>query len=211
MEATSWSDISITSKFGVCDQFFKVGDRKNITVNGVSYPVQIIGFNHDTLSDGTKAGVTFQLINSLATTYPMEASDTNVNGWEGCVMRTTLNSTIYGQLNSDLKAVIKAVNKVSSVGNNNNNLETTSDKLFLLSEIEVFGKITHSFAGEGSQYEYYKAGNSTIKTVNGSAAYWWERSPVSPANDSFCIVDSTGSADNNGAHFSNGVSFAFCV
>lgn len=212
LEATSWSDISIMSKFGICDQFFKVGDKKNITVNGVSYPVQIIGFNHDTLSDGTKAGVTFQLVNCLATTYSMEASNTNANGWEGCVMRkTTLNTTIYGQLNSDLKSVIKAANKVSSVGNNSSGLETTSDKLFLLSEIEVFGATTYSFAGEGSQYEYYKAGNSTINTVNGSANAWWERSPYSGNAIYFCLVHSNGNASSYNASGSRGVSFGFCV
>ena len=212
LEDTSWSDISIMSQFGVCDQYFKVGDKKNITVNGVSYPVQIIGFNHDTLTAGGTAGVTFQLVNCLATTYSMEASNTNANGWEGCVMRkTTLNITIYGQLNSDLKAVIKAANKVSSVGNNSSGLETTSDKLFLLSEIEVFGATTYSFAGEGSQYEYYKAGNSTIKTVNGSANYWWERSPRSGNAGYFCRVNSNGSAGSYDASGSLGVSFGFCV
>ena len=212
LEDTSWSDISIMSQFGVCDQYFKVGDKKNITVNGVSYPVQIIGFNHDTLTAGGTAGVTFQLVNCLATTYSMEASNTNANGWEGCVMRkTTLNTTIYGQLNSDLKAVIKAANKVSSVGNNSSGLETTSDKLFLLSEIEVFGATTYSFAGEGSQYEYYKAGNSTIKTVNGSAYYWWERSPRSGDANYFCVVNSNGTAGISYAGYSRGVSFGFCV
>lgn len=212
LEDTSWSDISIMSQFGVCDQYFKVGDKKNITVNGVSYPVQIIGFNHDTLTAGGTAGVTFQLVNCLATTYSMEASNTNANGWEGCVMRkTTLNTTIYGQLNSDLKAVIKAANKVSSVGNNSSGLETTSDKLFLLSEIEVFGATTYSFAGEGSQYEYYKAGNSTIKTVNGSANTWWERSPRSGSTGYFCGVYGSGTASYDSASDSYGVSFGFCV
>lgn len=212
LEETSWSDLSIMSKFGVCDKYFKVGDTKNITVNGVSYPVQIIGFNHDTLTSGGTAGMTFQLVNCLATKYQMETSNTNANGWEGCLMRkTTLNSTIYGQLNSDLKAVIKAVNKVSSVGNNSSGLETTSDKLFLLSEIEIFGSTTYSFAGEGKQYEYYAAGNSTIKTVSGSADSWWERSPCSGYTGSFCRVGSDGNAYGSDASYSIGVAFGFCV
>ena len=212
LEETSWSDLSIMSKFGVCDKYFKVGDTKNITVNGVSYPVQIIGFNHDTLTSGGTAGMTFQLVNCLATKYQMETSDTNANGWEGCLMRkTTLNSTIYGQLNSDLKAVIKAVNKVSSVGNNSSGLETTSDKLFLLSEIEIFGSTTYSFAGEGKQYEYYAAGNSNIKTVSGSANTWWERSPRSGYAKYFCSVLSGGTAGASSSSASYGVSFAFCV
>lgn len=208
----TWEQIQTISDAGKATDYFNVGDTKNITLDGVSYPVQIIGFNHDTKTDGGTAGITFQLVNCLDTKYKMETTNTNANGWEGCLMRkTTLSNTIYGQLNSDLKAVIKAVNKVSSVGNKSSSLETTSDKLFLLSEIEIFGSTTYSFAGEGKQYEYYAAGNSTIKTVSGSANFWWERSPCSGNTNSFCGVDSDRTAANTSASYSCGVAFGFCV
>ena len=210
LQATSWNNISIMSKFGVCDQFFNIGDTKNITVNGVNYPVQIIGFNHDTLAAGGKAGVTFQLVDCLKETANMNSSNTNVNGWRGSAMRTRMG-TYLNQLNADLKAVIKNVNKVTSVGNNQSGLETTSDTLFLLSEIEIFGATTYSFAGEGKQYEYYAAGNSTIKKINGSASYWWERPPCSGTTNGFCGVTDGGTADFNNASGSHGVSFGFCV
>lgn len=166
LEATSWDNIAAVSKFGQAPNYWKVGDKKNITVNGVTYAAQIIGFDHDTLTtaDGsrTKAGITFQLVDCLSTTYSMNGSDTNVNGWRGSAMRTSTMATLLNQLSSDLKSVLKFVNKVTSAGNNSSGLETTSDKLFLLSEIEVFGATQYSYAGEGKQYEYYTAGNSTI-------------------------------------------------
>ena len=215
LEATSWDNIAAVSKFGQAPNYWKVGDKKNITVNGVTYAAQIIGFDHDTLTtaDGsrTKAGITFQLVDCLKTTYSMNGSNTNVNGWRGSTMRTSTMATLLNQLSSDLKSVLKFVNKVTSVGNNSSGLETTSDKLFLLSEIEVFGATQYSYAGEGKQYEYYTAGNSTIKKVNGSANYWWERSPRSGGTASFCYVSSTGGADYNNASYSYGVSFGFCV
>ena len=126
-------------------------------------------------------------------------------------MRTSTMATLLNQLSSDLKSVLKFVNKVTSVGNNSSGLETTSDKLFLLSEIEVFGATQYSYAGEGKQYEYYTAGNSTIKQVNGSANYWWERSPLSVNTNSFCSVYSDGTAIIYSASYSYGVSFGFCV
>lgn len=215
LEATSWDNIAAVSKFGQAPSYWKVGDKKNITVNGVTYAAQIIGFDHDTLTtaDGsrTKAGITFQLVDCLNTTYSMNGSNTNVNGWRGSTMRTSTMATLLNQLSSDLKSVLKFVNKVTSVGNNNSGLETTSDKLFLLSEIEVFGATQYSYAGEGKQYEYYTAGNSTIKKVNGSAYYWWERSPYSGNTTSFCSVRSYGSAAYDYASNSIGVSFGFCV
>lgn len=120
-------------------------------------------------------------------------------------------ATLLNQLSSDLKSVLKFVNKVTSVGNNSSGLETTSDKLFLLSEIEVFGATQYSYAGEGKQYEYYTAGNSTIKKVNGSAYYWWERSPYSGNTSTFCCVNNYGNATTGNASLSYGVSFGFCV
>ena len=215
LEATTWDNIAVVSKFGQAQNYWKVGDKKNITVNGVTYAAQIIGFDHDTLTtaDGsrTKAGITFQLVDCMKTTYPMNSSNTNANGWKGSVMRTSTMATLLNQLSTDLKNVLKFVNKVSSVGNNSSGLETTSDKLFLLSEVEIFGSTQYSYAGEGKQYEYYSAGNSTVKKVNGSAGYWWERSPSSGGPHFFCFVNSDGSAGDTTASTSRGVSFGFCV
>lgn len=215
LEATSWDNIAAVSKFGHAPNYWKIGDKKSITVNGVAYAAQIIGFDHDTLTtaDGsrTKAGITFQLVDCLQTEYPMNGSDTNVNGWRGSTMRTSTMATLLNQLSSDLKSVLKFVNKVTNVGNSSSGLETTSDKLFLLSEIEVFGAATNSKRGEGKQYEYYVAGNSVIKKVNGSAEIWWERSPYIGDNARFCIVNSSGSDYRNNASHSCGVSFGFCV
>ena len=212
---TTWDNIAIVSKLGKAQDYWKVGDTKTVAVNGVNYQFQIIGFDHDTLTtaDGsrTKAGITFQLVDCLNTTYSMNGSNTNVNGWRGSTMRTSTMATLLNQLSSDLKSVLKFVNKVTSKGNNQSGLETTSDKLFLLSEIEVFGATQYSYAGEGKQYEYYTAGNSTIKKVNGSANYWWERSPRSGDTNYFCFVNTTGAAGIYTASSSYGVSFGFCV
>lgn len=211
LEAASWALINAVAEAGNAASVWSVGDKKTINVGGVSYQAQIIGFAHDTKTAGGTAGITFQLVDCLGTTYQMESSNTNANGWEGCAMRKNVMSTLLGQLDEDLQKVIKAVNKKVSVGNNTSTIETVSDKLFLLSEIEIFGSTTYSFAGEGSQYAYYKAGNSKVKNVNGSADYWWERSPYGGDTNHFCVVTSGGSAYRGNASHSYGVSFGFCV
>lgn len=212
LESTSWADISSISELGLAQKYFAVGDTKSIKVNGVSYQVRIIGFNHDNLTSGGKAGITFQMVDCLNTTYQMESSNINTNGWINCAMRKThLRSTIWGQLESSLKSVIKTVNKLASAGNQSATIQTAQDTLFLLSEVEIFGKVTYSKAGEGSQYAYYAAGNSTIKKVNGSASYWWERSPCGSTTTHFCGVTGGGNANNYTAGGSLGVAFGFCV
>lgn len=120
--------------------------------------------------------------------------------------------TLLTKLPSALQNVIKAVNKLTSAGNNSATINTTSDKLFLLSAVEIFGSTASwSYPGEGSQYAYYKAGNSKVKKVNGSADSWWERSPCRGSTDNFCYVDSNGYDSIDIASSSYGVSFAFCV
>ena len=209
---TTWDNIAIVSKLGKAQDYWKVGDTKTVAVNGVNYQFQIIGFDHDTLTtaDGsrTKAGITFQMVDCLNTTYSMNGSNTNSGGWNGSTMRTSTMATLLNQL----PAALKNVNKLSGTGGGSTSgTQTTHDKLFLLSEVEIFGTTTYSVPGEGTQYAYYKAGNSKVKKVNGSADYWWERSPHSGDTTAFWYVNSSGSAGNGAASASLGVSFGFCV
>lgn len=70
---------------------------------------------------------------------------------------------------------------------------------------------TYSVSGEGTQYAYYKAGNSKVKNRSGSAYTWWERSPYSDSVYSFCRVNGGGGNGNGYASDSRGVAFGFCV
>lgn len=196
-----------------------IGDQVTLSLNGANYAFNVIGFNHDTLTTSTaygantatgKAGITFQMVDCLSGTYNMNSSNTNAGGWKSSAMRSRM-STFLSQLPSDLQSVIKPVNKLASVGNKTSTIETVSDKLFLLSEVEIFGSTTYSFGGEGSQYSWYKAGNTKVKKVKGYAALWWERSPNRSHADTFCGVDANGGAVVSFASGVYGVAFGFCV
>lgn len=208
---TDWADIDICGRLGMAQQFFKVGDSKTVNIGGTNYEVQIIGFNHDDKVSGGKAAYSFQLVDCLNQTQQMNTGNTNTGGWNGSAMRGRM-STYKSQLPAALRNVIKTVKKKSGTGGGSSSgTQQTNDDLFLLSEIEIFGTTTYSVAGEGTQYEWYKAGNSRIKKVNGSAYYWWERSPRSGDATDFCYVNSSGNANGNAAGGSRGVSFGFCV
>ncbi len=208
---TDWADIDICGRLGMAQQFFKVGDSKTVNIGGTNYEVQIIGFNHDDKVSGGKAAYSFQLVDCLNQTQQMNTSNTNTGGWNGSAMRGRM-STYKSQLPAALRNVIKTVKKKSGTGGGSSSgTQQTNDDLFLLSEIEIFGTTTYSVAGEGTQYEWYKAGNRRIKKVNGSADYWWERSPRSGNTAGFCGVYGSGSAGSDDANYSRGVSFGFCV
>lgn len=198
-----------------------IGDQVTLSLNGTNYAFDVIGFNHDTLTDSMaygeetatgKAGITFQMHDCFATTYPMNGSNTNSGGWKNSAMRTSTMATMKGYLPDDWEAIIKPVNKASGTGGGSSSgTEPVSDNCFLLSEIEIFGSTTRSVSGEGTQYAYYKAGNSKVKNKGGSAYSWWERSPRSGFSSYFCIVDSRGNAYHFNATADYGVAFGFCV
>lgn len=198
-----------------------IGDQVTLSLNGTNYAFDVIGFNHDTLTTSTaygattktgKAGITFQMHDLFATFYGMNSSHTNIGGWKSSAMRTSTMATMKGYLPAAWQTAIKPVNKVSGTGGGSSSgTETVSDSCFLLAEIEVFGSTTYSVSGEGTQYAYYKAGNSKVKNNDGSAYYWWERSPLSGASNRFCRVGSNGNANYTNAPYGMGVAFGFCV
>ena len=87
------------------------------------------------------------------------------------------------------------------------------DKLFVLSEQEVFGRKIYSCGGEGKWYEWYKRENTPYGKCkqNGERDWRWERSPYSGNTAGFCRVNDSGTADTTNASNSYGVSFGFCI
>lgn len=205
-----WSEIIAACQSGDVPDSWVVGNYKNMTINGKAYRIDIIGKNHDTYAAGGTAPLTFQMHDCYDTTYQMNSSNTNSGGWNSCAMRSTHLPAILNLMPAEVKAAIKEVQKKTSAGSQSSSIQTTNDKLFLLSEIEIFGSTTYSFAGEGTQYAYYQAGNSKVKNRSGSAHYWWERSPYSSNSAAFCSVNSNGTANATSASASRGVAFGFC-
>ena len=205
-----WSAIIAACHSGSVPSTWVVGNSKTMTINGASYQVDIIGKNHDTYASGGKAPLTFQLHDCYGETKNMNSSNTNSGGWTSCAMRSTHLPAILALMPTEVQNGIREVNKMTSAGSQSATINTTADKLFLLSEIEIFGSVSYSKSGEGTQYDYYKAGNSKVKNYSGSAHYWWERSPFGSDSTRFCSVTSDGDADYYGASNADGVAFGFC-
>lgn len=206
----SWASIIAACHSGSVPSSWVVGNSKTMTINGAGYLVDIIGKNHDTYAAGGKAPLTFQLHDCYADTKVMNSSNTNSGGWSSCAMRSTHLPVVLALMPTEVQNGIREVNKLTSAGNFSSTINTTADKLFLLSEVEIFGSTNYSAAGEGTQYDYYKAGNSKAKKRSGSAVIWWERSPFASASTAFCLVSGDGFPGNYYANHANGVAFGFC-
>ena len=189
-----------------------VGTQKAMAIDGTAYVIDIIGKGHDDYADGSgKAPLTFQLHDCFEYNAPMNDSDDAIGGWASCDMRQMFLPAVLAMMPTEVQNGIREVNKLTSAGSQSSTINTTADKLFLLSEIEIFGSVTYSMSGEGSQYAYYKAGNSRVKSHNGTETKWWERSRSSRDVASFCCVSEEGRAQytNQRAHYVS-VAFAFC-
>ena len=207
----TWEQVISVCQKGIVPLSWKVGDQKAMTIGGTDYLIDIIGINHDDYSDGSgKAPFTFQLHDCYADKKAMNGSNTNSGGWTSCAMRSTHLPAILALMPTEVKNGIREVNKLTSAGSQSATINTTADKLFLLSEIEIFGSVSYSKSGEGTQYDYYKAGNSKVKNYNGSADTWWERSPYGNYSAFFCRVYSDGYESYDNAGIAYGVAFGFC-
>lgn len=204
----SWDQIDRICKAGKAEEYFCVGDTKDIVLS-TAEPVtmRIIGFHHDNLAaaGGGKAAITFDTVNCL------NAKAVRGNGgYSATTLYATLVNTIWGSLPAELRAVTKRVNKIAG---EIASLVTTPASIFLLAQVEVTGTFnsTNGIAGEGVQYAFYTSGGTRIKKVNNVSSAWWLRSPHSGNGAFGQVILSDGGTSMAEAGGANGVAFALCV
>ena len=234
--------IAAAAKSGQAANYWSVGDKVGIAVNGsfggLSYNntvyAFILGFNHNSSVEGgnsihfqfgkTAAGVDIAFVNSYGSTstgFCMNTSNTNSGGWNNSYMRKTICPAFLAALPKAWQNIIAACTKYSdNTGGGSNTasyVTATSDKIWLLSEMEVQGTRSYANSAEANyqkQYDYYRNGNSKVKyqhTATTSACYWWLRSVDASYTNAFCSVYTDGSAYAYGAYISTGFAPGFKV
>ena len=200
LDENSWSTIKFVSSLGTGENYWAIGDCKQITMNGkvsdgltlTDYTawVYIIGFNHNSEKEGN--GITFQgfkvadkgknvcLVDSgcsssktSGTWFNMNNSNTNAGGWQESLMRKNVMPLIKAAFPSDLQAVIKTSTIFTAPDTGNIELTSTQDEVFLLAEFEVFGTNSKASTQESNylkQYSYYSAGNSRVNYKHNDAS-----------------------------------------
>lgn len=201
----SWKEFINITRAGRVRDFFKVSEKKEITLkNGEKVKIAIAGFDHDISETGETLPITLTFVDSLAEGYFMNAMATNKGGWKDCTMRKKTMQEIFNLLPDELQAIIVASKKDGE----------TIDKLFLPSEIEVFGKTVYSEDKDNKQYDFYKDKYNRIKfrtDDEDDSGWWWLRSPYSGGSIDFCMVGSNGNAGNYDASDTSGVSPCFAI
>ena len=164
----SWNAIKKAVNSGTASSYWKVGDRKAVTLNGTvgkktfsntTTYCYILGFDHNksvesndahalhigfgasALSRGAYIAYCDSKYNKFASTtgyFSMNSSSTNSGGWNSCQMKSTICPAFKNALPSDLKSNIRAVTKWQNNGASTSG-QSSSNEIWLLSEMEIFG------------------------------------------------------------------------
>jgi len=244
--------IQAAARAGVAPNYWSVGDKIGIKINGTfggltvndTYYAVIIGFNHNSGIEGgnsihfqfgkNSSGKDIAFIGSGGGTsfgdaFNMCTQNLNSYGWSRSYMRVTVCPAFLNCMPTGWQSVIASCTKYSDNSydpclNSADGVTSTSDKIWLLAEFEVFGSRTSANGAEQNyqkQYDYYKNGNSKVRYKHGATSDncdWWVRSACSSSTDSsansrncFCAVNTYGKASIREALTSHGFSPCFKV
>lgn len=228
--------IKAVAQSGQAANVWKVGDKIPIAINGTvgslnisgTYYAFIIGFNHNSAieggnsihfqfgktSNGTDIAFVDEYYDDWTETgfriYALEYDPAKF-GWKYSFMRSNICPAFLAALPADWRNAITACTKYSD---NSSNIVSTQDKIWLLSEFEVFGKCVYANEAEQNyqkQYDYYKNGNSKIKYKHnntGETCGWHNRSAY---DHRVCYVSDDGSAGKYTSTVSKGFAPGFKI
>ena len=183
---SSWDTIKSAVNAGTAASYWKVGDRKEVVLNGTvgaktfsntTTYCYILGFDHNksvesggahalhigfgasALSGGAYIAYCDSKYNNIVSStgyFSMNTSDTNSGGWNSCQMKSTICPAFKNALPSDLQSNIRAVTKWQNNGNSTSG-QSSSNEIWLLSEMEIFGSAQWSnYTANQVQYDFYK-------------------------------------------------------
>lgn len=193
-----------------------VGATVKINENG--QPVEHIVVNQGLPSDiyDSSCEGTWCLRKDIAENRVWDSGNSNV--LETSDIQSYLNDTWITRYDADVQSAIQQVKipyrqNGGSGGTDRNGANGLSCKIFLLSGREVgFSNNESSYLpNDGSKLDYFISGNTSsaqqkrIAKLNGSATYWWLRSPLTNYTNIVWVVYSDGGYSTWNANNSCGI------
>ena len=151
--------------------------------------------------------------------YTTSTFSSNNNSYKDSSIHSYLNSTFLNLLEPNIKRCVKQVkipyqNGTGSGGSLATGANGLSTKVFLLSGYEVGWTTSNNsyFPKDGAKLDYFDSGDSKrVAYLNGSASYWWIRSPCTGNTSSVWYVITSGAGNYHSCSNSCGVRPAFVL
>ena len=180
-----------------------VGSVVKIKVNGTLRNFIVVHQGKPSSIYDASCDGTWLLMEDIYETRQWHSS--NVNDYANSTIHSYLNSTFLNLIDANIRAQIKQAKIPYRPGSGtsqsvNSGANGLSAKIFLLSDREVGytqSNVNQYIVNDGAKLSYFQDGNGTtekIAKLNGSATYWWLRSPRTNDSSYAWYVDSDGRA-----------------
>lgn len=179
-----------------------IGSTIKLKVNGSAKDFIVVHQGKPSSVYDDSCSGTWLLMKDIYENRQWHSSDTN--DYANSTIHSYLNSTFLAMLDSNIQKAIKQVKLPYRKGSGTSATVTSGSnglpaKIFLLSATEMSFSFSYMPSGEGAELAYFKgcADNSSdskrVAYLNGSATYWWLRSPF--CNDSGIALGVSSSGD----------------
>ena len=193
-----------------------VGSIVKLKENGAAVNYIVVHQGKPSSSYDSSCDGTWLLRQDIAENRAWDSGNSNV--LESSDIHSYLNNTWINRYDTDIRNAIKQVKipyrqNGGSGGTDRNGANGLSCKIFLLSGKEVGWDSSDNqyFPNDGAKLSYFLDGTGSsanqkrVATLNGSATYWWLRSPYTNYTGDVWSVNSSGSCNDWGADNSYGV------
>lgn len=191
-----------------------IGSTIKLKVNGSAKDFIVVHQGKPSSVYDDSCSGTWLLMKDIYENRQWHSSDTN--DYANSTIHSYLNSTFLAMLDSNIQKAIKQVKLPYRKGSGTSTTVTSGSnglpaKIFLLSATEMSFNFSYMPSGEGAELAYFKgcADNSSdskrVAYLNGSAAYWWLRSPGCNGSHYALYVYSNGGWYSSYCSLSNGI------
>ena len=193
-----------------------VGSIVKLKENGAAVNYIVVHQGRPSSSYDTSCDGTWLLRQDIAENRVWDSGNSNV--LESSDIHSYLNNTWINRYDTDIRNAIKQVKipyrqNGGSGGTDRTGANGLSCKIFLLSGYEVgfTTSVNQYFPVDGAKLAYFLSGNDSaaqqkrVAKLNGSATYWWLRSPHTDYTSSVWDVNSNGNYNGWDANNSCGV------
>lgn len=148
-EQSDWNAISSICSLGLASKYFQLGDSFHIFgEQWDAFAGIIIGIDHEGVP-----GITV-MMSQIPSSWGRPIYETSPVWSESTTRQWLQTEYEENAITSELRKVIKPTN-IKTYNRKTQQFETTSDKVFALSQTELFGE-GNQCKVEGTQYEYFK-------------------------------------------------------